>query len=257
MQNWQCSLSKYPNRKSILVTIIECTGSSPRELGAKMLVYDNGEFIDSIGGGNLERTALEECKKIFINQNAPKVSKQKVPLGALTGQCCGGTVELLYEVMNDSPQAYIFGAGHVGQALANILVDTPFGVHLIDERHEWIRHATVDLKVVKHEMSALEFLFDLPQNESKTFVIVMTHDHSIDQEIIEKTVSMKTAYIGLIGSASKWARFNQRFKQKGLHLDLFEKVHCPIGVDIGGGKTPKEVAISVAAQLLKCFNKNT
>lgn len=251
MNNWLLALTSNPSRKAVLVTLLEHSGSSPREPGAKMLVFENGEFVDSIGGGNLEKTALEECKKIFLNQNALKVSKQRIPLGALTGQCCGGTVELLYEVMNDSPQVYIFGAGHVGQALANILVGTPFGVHLIDDRKEWIAHSNIHVQVQRHEMSAQEFLHDMPESVTKTFVVVMTHDHSVDQEIIEKVVFKNTAYIGLIGSDSKWARFKQRFEQKGLNLQHFEKVHCPIGVDIGGGKSPQEVAISVAGQLLK------
>ncbi len=255
MQQWLETLQKYPNRKCILVTIIEHSGSSPREPGAKMVVFENGEFEGTIGGGNLEKTALEECAKIFKSDvredNKSFIFKQKIPLGAMTGQCCGGTVELLYEVLNENAQVYIFGAGHVGQALANVLVGTPFGVHLVDERKEWIGHSAIRAEVEKHEMSALEFLHDIPESDSKTFVVVMTHDHSIDQELIEKLVSKKTAYIGLIGSDSKWARFKQRFEQKGLDLSKFEKVHCPIGLDVGGGKSPQEVAISVAAQLLK------
>ncbi len=253
MFDWIESLNRSRNRKAVLVTLIEHSGSSPREPGAKMLVFEKGEFEGTIGGGNLEKVALEESEKLF-QESGSSVFKKKIPLWALTGQCCGGTVELLFELVNDGPQVYISGAGHVGQALAGILVDTEFRVHLIDERPEWIRHEKLSSKVQKHEMHWDEYFSDIHFSKEKTFIVVMTHNHQIDQDIIEKMTEMDCVYIGLIGSHSKWERFKQRFQHKNIKLDRFEKVHCPIGIDIGG-KSPQEVAISIAAQILKEFHE--
>jgi xanthine dehydrogenase accessory factor len=249
MWNWVPLLEQLrkQGQSLALVTVTQCTGSTPRETGAKMIVLPDGKFHGTIGGGHLEELAIQDALKA-ISTNAS--STIRYPLGAKTGQCCGGVVELLIEVMNSGPHLYLFGAGHVGQAVSRTFVGTPFSVHLIDEREEWVMSNQVPAEVIRHHAEWDDFTRDAIWDPEKTYVAVMTHRHDLDQDIIEFMVQKNIRYLGLIGSKSKWERFQQRLTQRGVTREALARVTCPIGLDVGG-KAPQEIAISVAAELLK------
>lgn len=236
----------------VSVTVTGGTGSTPRDAGAKMLVLEDGgtggNFFGTIGGGHLEMLAIEDARKLL----AAGVSKAvRYPLGAKTGQCCGGVVDLFFEVLNTGPDLYLFGAGHVGQAIARTLQGTPFTVHLIDERPEWVNPPVALPGVVAHECEWDEFVSSARWDKKKTYVSVMTFRHDLDEKIIEDLLRNERSarYIGLIGSSAKWEKFKQRLTQRGLPVDRLARVISPIGLRTGG-KAPQEVAISVAAELL-------
>ncbi len=249
MWNWITKLEELraEGRPVVVVTVTQSTGSTPREPGAKMLVAATGQFYGTIGGGHLEQLAITDAKLCFTDGKAKTI---RYPLGAKTGQCCGGVVELFFELVNHGPRLYLFGAGHVAQAVCRTLVGTPFIVHVIDDRREWIQSEALPKEVVRHECEWDEFATNAPFDLSSTYVVIMTHRHDIDHDIVENMLDRPTRYLGVIGSHSKWERFKQRFAAKGVDLTKLEKVHCPIGLDIGG-KAPQEVAISLAAQLLR------
>lgn len=234
---------------AVLVTITGCSGSTPRELGAKMIVLADGRFFGTIGGGNLENLAIDDARAMLA---AGKSGCEgfKYPLGAKTGQCCGGSVEVMMETLNTGPRLYLFGAGHVGQALSRVLEGTPFVVHVVDERAEWIDSAGVSAAAIRHRMAWDAFVEEASWSERDVYVAVMTHGHDADQDIIEAVAGRPNRYVGLIGSRGKRERFRKRLEMKDFPGGLFDRVHCPIGLDIGG-KAPQEVAISVAAELLK------
>src|SRR6185312_16048301 len=127
MWNWVPVLEQYRKQgvPLALVTVTQCTGSTPRETGAKMIVRANGAFNGTIGGGHLEEIAIKDALACI---SANESRTHRYPLGAKTGQCCGGVVELLIEVMNAGPHLYLFGAGHVGQAVCRTMIGTPFTV---------------------------------------------------------------------------------------------------------------------------------
>lgn len=249
MWNWISKLEEL--RKSdqpvVMVTVVQSKGSSPREAGAKMLVRPNGDFFGTIGGGNLEAQAIQDAKKCFEEGKSRSV---EYLLCAKTGQCCGGVVELMMEIVNDNPKVYIFGAGHVGQALSKTLLGTPFSVHLIDDRPEWIESNKIPSEVVRHQSAWERFLEKASFDSQKTYVIVMTHSHPMDRNIIKEVIGRPAKYIGLIGSRTKWLDFQLQLGKEGLDSKLFSRVQCPIGQKTGG-KAPQEVAISIAAELLK------
>ena len=137
----------------------------------------------------------------------------------------------------------------MGQAVCRSLIGTPFRLHLIDERKEWVGSDEIPQGVIRHACEWDDFVEEAEWEDENTYVVVMTHRHDVDQKIIECVVDKPTRYVGLIGSDSKWQRFQQRFEIHGLDLKKFEKVRCPIGLKIGG-KAPQEVAISLAAELL-------
>lgn len=230
-----------------MVTVIRVDGSTPRDLGAKMLVTREGRHSGSIGGGKLEFLAIEDAQEA-LRKNAACV--QRYPLCIRAGQCCGGNTEVLIEVLNAGPLLYLFGAGHVGQALCQVLGGTDFKVHLVDPRPEWLDDPELPKSVARHPESWQAFVKDAEWS-ARVYAAVLTHSHDLDREIVADLVSRQAAFLGLIGSKTKWVRFQSMLKKEGISKALLERIHCPIGLDLGRGKAPKEVAISIAAQLLQ------
>lgn len=250
MWNWVGQLEelRQHHQPAAVVTIVEHKGSSPREIGAKMLVLPDGRFFGTIGGGNLEAQAIADARQCL---EAGQSRSVEYLLCTKTGQCCGGVVRLLMEIVNDNPKVYIFGAGHVGQALAKTLLETPFAVHLIDDRPEWIQSEKIPKEVIRHPCGWDRFLEEARFDSDKTFVVVMTHSHPMDRNIIRALLRMPAKYIGLIGSRNKWLDFQLALGKEGVDTQLFSRVQCPIGVKTG--KAPQEVAISIAAELLTLY----
>ncbi len=231
---------------SVLATVVAVSGSSPCPVGAKMIVTPN-EFWGTVGGGHLEQLALENARAALLEGKSVSI---RYPLGATVGQCCGGVVEIFFEVLFRSPRLYLFGAGHVGQALCRVLMGTAFTVEAIDERSEWIGAPELPPFVIRHPKPWDEFIEQAEWSAERTYVAVMTCRHDWDQAIIEQVIRKPTRYIGLIGSDLKWRKFRERLTARGMDDALLDRVRCPIGLDIGG-KAPSEVAISVAGELLR------
>lgn len=229
-----------------IATVSRSTGSSPREIGAKMIVLADGSFFGTIGGGYVEKAFLDDLKNVFSSGTS---QTRSYPLDSSTGQVCGGTMEVLIEVMNTGPRLYLFGAGHVGKAVCQVLEGTPFSVHLIDDREEWVQSTDIPSGVIRHNCQFETFIREAAWDARVTYCAVMTRQHDIDQDIVSLVVKHPARYVGMIGSRSKWATFQERLRKKGLSESEISRIKCPIGLDTGG-KAPKEVAISVAAELL-------
>jgi xanthine dehydrogenase accessory factor len=227
-----------------LVTVVRCTGSTPSAPGAKMIVLADGAFFGTIGGGHLEQLVLGDAKQCL---SAGESKTFRYPLGATAGQCCGGVVEVFVDVLHGGPQLYLFGAGHVAQALCRVLAGTPFVVHAVDERDEWT--GALPAEVRRHGVPWDVFVREAAWSAERTYVAVMTHRHDVDEAIVADVVVRPARYVGLIGSTTKWRRFRERLEGRGMAPSTLDRVKCPIGMDIGG-KSPAEVAISVAAELL-------
>lgn len=248
MNNWIELLHQFKNKKQpvALVTITKVLGSAPCKVGSKMIVVNTKEFFGTIGGGRLEFEVIDEAV-IAIKEN--KLKEFSFTLGPKFEQCCGGKVELIIEPMNQTPDLYIFGAGHIGIELCSILKDTPFNITLLDTRKEWQSSLNIDQSIT---YSAIDFdLYKQYINWGPNcYIAIMTHDHKLDFEITALALHSNTNYIGLIGSKTKKNKFNNML----IHDLNFEKgispVHCPIGIDLGG-PSPKEIAISIASELLK------
>ncbi|AWG20741.1 xanthine dehydrogenase accessory protein XdhC [Flavobacterium faecale] len=248
MNNWLALLQDFKTKNTpvALVTVTHILGSAPCRLGAKMIVVNHKEFYGTIGGGKLEFQVIAEAVTA-IKEN--KTKHFSYTLGPEFEQCCGGKVALLIEPMNQSPQLHLFGAGHIGVALCDIMKDTPFEVHLYDTRANWQENLKVDKSIIYHNEP-----FDLYKQTvgwgSNCYAVIMTHDHRLDFEITALALDSDTKYIGLIGSKTKKNRFNSMLiKELGMKEGI-APVHCPIGLDLGGN-TPKEIAISIASELLK------
>ncbi len=252
MWDWigQIDQLKRRSRPVVLVTVAGVEGSAPREIGAKILVLKDGTFFGTIGGGNLERLAIEEAQKLIDSGNSTKI---RFPLGAKTGQCCGGVVELLFESLNTGPQLYIFGAGHVGQALSRALNDSAFTVHVIDERQEWI--SQLPSGVIGHCLDPEIFISQNQFSPTHSYFVIMTHQHDLDETLVRLLLNQPHVYLGLIGSEAKWTRFQQRLSARGIAEEQTKKVKCPVGIK-NFGKSPSEIAISIGAEILMLHYKS-
>ena len=264
MNDWQDSVAELRRNKipAVLVSVDSIIGSTPREPGAKMIVTASGLY-GTIGGGNLEYQAT----RIARNQLARGAEDglQRFPLGAGLGQCCGGLVNLMFEKLGDNSdwdelmrdaervELYLFGAGHVGQAVVRALRDLPFRIHWIDTRD--------DILPQDPPPGVSTTCTDTPEAEidaaaAASYFLVMTHDHSLDQRLSEQILLRDDfAYFGLIGSLSKRRNFETRMQRRGINPQKFERMTCPIGIDGIHSKQPAQIAISVAAEILQVYDR--
>lgn len=251
MKNWISLLSEFESKRQpvALVTVTKCLGSTPCVVSSRMVVTEDKSTYGTIGGGKLEFKAIDEA---IVALKAHKIIESSYTLGPEFEQCCGGKVEFIIEPMNQSPELFLFGAGHIGVEIAKILVDTPFTVHLIDSRPDWFETLTLDKSITPCQVNVEDFktFRDVVKWGGNCYVLVLTHDHTIDFEIIAMALQNETKFLGLIGSKTKKVRFNNMLIKEMDIKEGMTNVVCPIGLDIGGD-TPKEIAISVVAQLLQ------
>lgn len=256
MINWVKKLSEFQlkNEPVALVTVTKVIGSAPCELTSRMIVTENKNIYGTIGGGKLEFEIIEKALDA-INKN--KILEVSYTLGPKFEQCCGGKVELIIEPMNQLPELFLFGAGHIGVEISKLLVGTPFQVNLIDSREGWFNNIDVDsdIKTTSVKITDFKTFKDAVNWGKNCYILVMTHDHGIDLDVIAMSLKHETKFLGLIGSKTKKARFNKMLTQDLNIASGMQNVICPIGLGIGGN-TPKEIAIDVVAQLLQTHYKN-
>lgn len=233
------------NQPAVLVTVLAAKGSTPREAGAKMVVSADG-LAGTIGGGNLE-FQCEAAARSLLAAGADGPSTQDFPLGPALGQCCGGHVTVLFEVLRPPKlQIGLFGAGHVGKALVKLLADLPSRVSWVDSRPEALPANLPPNVTPVRTAQPVQTVAALPPG---SLVLVMTHDHQLDFEIVSAALRRPDLLaVGLIGSDTKRARFLSRLARLGIATD---RLICPIGLPGIEGKEPAVVAVSVAAQILQ------
>ncbi|HBK06525.1 MAG TPA: xanthine dehydrogenase accessory protein XdhC [Acetobacteraceae bacterium] len=233
------------NQPAVLVTVLAAKGSTPREAGAKMVVSADG-LAGTIGGGNLEYQC-EAAARDLLASGGEGPSTRDFPLGPSLGQCCGGHVTVLFEVLRPPKlQIALFGAGHVGTALVRLLADLPCRVQWIDPRPEALPANLPSNVIPVRTAQPAQTIAGLP---SGSVVLVMTHDHQLDFDIVVAALRRPDLRaVGLIGSDTKRARFLSRLARQGIPTD---KLICPIGLPGIEGKEPAVVALSVAAQIMQ------
>ncbi|MBO1038704.1 xanthine dehydrogenase accessory protein XdhC [Brucella pituitosa] len=251
-------LNKRPD--SVLIEVTDVRGSAPRDAGAWMLVARDMIFR-TIGGGQLEYMAIDHARKILAGG---KDSPMDVPLGPEIGQCCGGRVGLSFRRINRGlaeeliakvdaeiatrPHVYIFGAGHVGDALAYTLSLTPVRVILVDTREAELM--AVDAPGVETCLAAMPEQVVRSAPPGSAF-IVLTHDHALDFLIVAEALQRDDAvYVGMIGSKTKKATFKNWLKREIGRAELFENLVCPVGGSVVKDKRPEVIAALAAAEVL-------
>jgi xanthine dehydrogenase accessory factor len=252
-------------RPGVLVTLTSVRGHSPRAAGAKMVVAEAATW-GSIGGGNLEATAIDRARamladgrgtpeqfELSLNDKAPVEHGQ---------QCCGGEVQVLLEPLTVVPSVAVFGVGHVGLELARILARHDIELHLVDSRADQLgqdRLGVLDDAVARvhvHRAPVPELV--LGQVPPGTHVLVMTHDHAEDAALCDGALRCEhLGSIGLIGSSAKWSRFRKILAAEGHSETDLARIRTPIGLLDVAGKEPAVIAVSVAADLVLAFESDT
>lgn len=255
--------SRLAQEDAVLVTVDAAQGSVPREPGAWMAVFAP-DVVGTIGGGQLELRAIAEARRRLAGAAGEPV--RRFPLGASLGQCCGGVVHLRFERLGaaDIPALEnrlapklaplaLFGGGHVGKALIEVLARLPFAITWIDSRDEIFPQqvpATVNCEHSEPVHAAVRGLAPASR------VLVMSFSHAEDLDIVAACLRRQREradlpYIGLIGSRTKWATFRHRLEERGFGPGDFAQVTCPIGVPGIAGKEPEVIAVATAAQILQ------
>lgn len=251
---------------AVLVTVAEARGSTPREAGAGMLV-GRETTAGTVGGGRLEWVATDTAWRMLAEGVA--ATTLDLPLGPATGQCCGGHVVLRLERADAvtvaalaareraeaaaRPTLLLFGAGHVGKALAAALAPLPLRLLWIDERAQEFPEALPPGVERVVAASPADRIAEAPAGAG---CLILTHSHALDFDIAEAALRRGDfAYVGLIGSATKRARFERWFRARGRAADALPRLTCPIGAALTGDKRPEVIAAVVAAEVLVAFAK--
>lgn len=238
------------NLPFVSVTIVDVIGSAPQNRGAKMLVTEDGLHFGTVGGGKLEKKAIEEAQRLLKEKNPEEASHfVQWSLTRDIGMTCGGGVKLYFETYRvNAWKIVVFGAGHVANALVNLLVNLDCQITAIDPRQEWLDKLPGSPKlsrILSSDMPA-----EVEQLDEHSFVILMTMGHTTDKPILLEILKRKRfPYLGVIGSKAKAVQLKKDVIEAGLPEECQTAFFCPIGLDIGSNN-PWEIAVSVAAQLI-------
>jgi xanthine dehydrogenase accessory factor len=235
-----------------IATVVAEVGSVPRSRGAKMVISASHQF-DTLGGGNLEYQVIQKARA-GLKQQQSQTSIERFSLAADLGQCCGGAVQVLLEFMQTrQPKVVVFGAGHVCHSLAAILGDLPCHLTVVDSRAEWLEPLSAMGITTRLATEPSDVVEQLPAD---AHLVVMTQDHALDFAITRKALERNCfRFIGLIGSEGKKQRFTYRLQEQLSDAALLAGLTCPIGHPDIRGKLPMQVAVSIAAQLIRLFEQ--
>ena len=252
-RRWQAA-----GRPAVVVEVGRTAGSVPRETGTRMLVAAD-DVLGTVGGGHLELQAIAEARAMLAADGAAR--ERHVALGPSLGQCCGGALDLRFTPLAESDLAawpagqprfhlQLYGAGHVGRAIAALLAG-------IDCRVQWIDERDAEFPVEPSPPHIQRLCVEPVQAEVAlapvgAFYLVLTHSHALDMAITQAIVKRADfAFLGLIGSKTKRARFEHRLREQGVADAVLARMQCPIGVPGIAGKEPEVIAVAVVAQLLQ------
>lgn len=262
------------NKYSVLVTIIDTIGSTPGKTGFKMLADAEGRIAGTVGGGSLEFYAIGKCKELIeadknnlteslllresleneIKNEVIVKDSKKVEINAI----CGGEVTLFYEVYKPVKSVHIFGAGHVGKAVARIAKFSKYYVTLIDDREDILEEADSSIydkcEIVTFS-NLSEFSSCKVEISKECFALVVTRNHVNDLNVLEYLYKHypDLHYIGLIGSKKKVKESVELIRKRLGHSIKFDNLYAPVGLAIGGD-SPEEIALGVMAEILAISN---
>jgi len=240
---------RHGGRRGAVATIVNVRGSIPSFETAKMLVRDDGSIFGTIGGGCVEADVWQAARQVMeeekprtltfnLNQN-PKYD---------TGLVCGGTLDVFIEPILPRALLYVFGGGHVSVNLYKVAQNAGFDVIVVDDREAYANRERFPeaQQVIAEDFD--QAIAKLSPTES-SYIVIVTRGHRDDMRVLRWAVQTRARYVGMIGSKRKTIAIFRELEREGLSAALFDRVHAPIGLDIGA-ITPEEIAISITAELI-------
>lgn len=229
--------------RGALATVVRVSGSTPQQPGARLLLRPDGTTLGTVGGGAIEAEVLAALARARAGGGAELIVRD---LTRELAMCCGGRMEVFVEALEGAPRLWLFGAGHVAKPLASFARTLGFDVRVVDDREELITaerfpHCTLSLR------DPCDVLRET-QLGPQDWLVIVTHDHALDERALELAMRSNARYVGLVGSRRKILRAAERVRARGGKLDL-DRLYAPIGLDLGA-LGPEEIALSVAAELI-------
>jgi xanthine dehydrogenase accessory factor len=262
-------------RVFVAAVVVRTSGSSPRDAGARMLVFPDGTISGTVGGGAFEKMVIDDCVSLFGGKQRHLLKTYRFAAAGpgSTGMACGGEAEVFMELFARPDRLVIFGGGHIGRDLVKIAEGLDFRVTVVDDREEILAQyaaagGTAGVggsgsgrgvwsgpgAVVETVLTDPEYRTGLPVLDESCYVVIVTRGHNCDRAVLAQVIGKDVAYLGMIGSKTKIAETWSLLKAAGVDESLFGKVRTPIGLDIGA-EGPYEIAVAIAAELVATRRK--
>ena len=243
------------NESAALCTVVKSEGSTPRHVGSKMLVYPDGAFIGTVGGGELENRVLKAARESLNNGGALTLSYTMADPSRGDPGVCGGTVEVFVEPILPPPMIVVIGAGHVGKEVVHLAKWLGFRVAVSDDRAEFCNPESTPGADAYYPVEMGKLADHLKLNK-QTYIVITSRGSSIDAAGLPGLLEAEAAYVGVIGSRRRWLTTATALKEKGVSEDRLAQVHSPMGLELNA-ETPEEIAVSILAEILMIKDKGT
>jgi xanthine dehydrogenase accessory factor len=233
-------------KPAAVAIVVEAEGSTPRNVGARMLVLADGQTVGTVGGGDIERSVVAAAKEA-IDQGAPREVSIRPPQDP-SADVCGAGMRVFIDVLPLRPTLLVIGAGHVGQAVADMGADLGYRVVVIDERAALLtqeRFPTAQCLIAGEPGPEVRALAP----DERTCVVIVTPHHSRDEHVLQALVDHPVLYLGLMGGRRRTENTFRRAREMGIPDSFLDRVHTPVGLEIGA-ETPREIAVSILAEII-------
>lgn len=247
--------AKGEGRPAALATVIETHGSVPREAGSKMLVWADSAIVGTVGGGEMESLVIRESQEALRDGQTRILEYTLSELESGDPGICGGTVRIFIEPLLPPPTVVVVGAGHVGKVVAELAKWLDFRVIVTDDRPGYATPEQIPEMDGYLEVppAALPDHVDI---NIQTFIVAVTRGLVVDKDLLLALLATEAPYVGLIGSRRRWVKTAEALAEAGISRESLARVHAPIGLDLGG-ETPKEIALSIMAEVVKTLHRAT
>jgi len=246
---------EHQNEAAALCTVVKSEGSTPRHVGSKMLVYPDGKFIGTVGGGELESRVIKSALESLESGKAQSLSYTMADPSRGDPGVCGGTVEVFVDPILPPALIVVIGGGHVGKAVVHLAKWLGFRVVVSDDRAEFCNPESVPGADAYYPVPMAELPNQLKVTR-QTYLVITSRGSGVDAAGMPSLLDSEAAYIGVIGSKRRWLTTVKALKEKGVAEEKISKVHSPMGLELNA-ETPEEIAVSIMAEILMLKDRGT
>ena len=243
------------HESAALCTVVKSEGSTPRHVGSKMLVYADGQFLGTVGGGELENRVIKAAIESLKSGSAQNLDYTMADPSRGDPGVCGGTVEVFVEPILPPAMIVVVGAGHVGKAVVHLAKWLGFRVAVSDDRAEFCNPEATPGADAYYPVEMGKLAEQLNINK-RTYIVITSRGSSVDALGLPNLLETNPAYIGVIGSRRRWLTTVKALKAKGVSEEKIAQVHSPMGLELNA-ETPEEIAVSIMAEILMIRDRGT
>lgn len=237
------------NTPAAVATVVKTRGASPRNPGAKMLVYPDGTIVGSVGGGEMEMRVIASAKEALRDGQPRYLDMTLSDEERGDPLVCGGEMEIFIEPLLTASTLVIVGAGHVGAAVAQLAKFLGFRTIVIDDRAEFLTRERLPYADETHAGDLAQEIKKL-EVTPQTSIVIVSRAHTLDAQILRAVIDKPAAYIGMLGSKRRVLTVRDMLQKEGVSKQALDRVHAPIGIEINA-ETPQEIAVSIMAEVIQ------